>query len=83
MIWLSQSIFRYKDSLVSMGGLNDGGVETEIHVSSEVLRSQYFDREVRIDLADDLDGTSIGEVGVPVQQHCDGPIGVQSSLVAS
>lgn len=41
------------------------GVKLKLtHVSSEVLRSQYFDREVRIDLADDLDGTSIGEVGV-------------------
>lgn len=30
MIWLSQSIVRDKDSLVSMGGLDDGGIETEI-----------------------------------------------------
>lgn len=41
------------------------GVKLKLtHVSSKVLRSQHFDREVRIDLANDLDSTSIGEMGV-------------------
>jgi hypothetical protein len=63
MVWRGTSVFGYEDAFVSVGRVHNCRIEIQIDAWAKVFGREDFYGQVRINLANDLCGVAVCEVG--------------------
>lgn len=81
--WRNPSVVGDEDVLVLVGEFCDGGAESHVNSGTDITSAEGLDGQIRVDLANDLSGVSMGKMSFAVQQNGDHSISVDRGLVAS